>query len=57
MKRHYYFVVYLLWLAMVLSTHDAHAVPEDTTPDAFGFAAPTGINAPASASLSGGCCH
>jgi hypothetical protein len=46
MQRYYYFFIYLLWLAMALSLHDAHAGPhhnKDTTPNPFYFTDQTGV--------------
>jgi hypothetical protein len=37
MPRYYYFLAYLLWLVMVLGTHDVHAARKDTTPNPFTF--------------------
>ncbi|WAK02567.1 multiheme c-type cytochrome [Methylobacter sp. YRD-M1] len=43
MQRYYYFFIYLLWLVMALSIHDAQAAKRDTTPDPFYFTDQTGI--------------
>ncbi|WP_051299931.1 autotransporter outer membrane beta-barrel domain-containing protein [Methylobacter luteus] len=70
MQRYYYFFIYLLWLVMALSIHDAQAAKKDTTPDPFFFTDQTnvalntvvtsntitvsGINASTSISVTGG---
>lgn len=73
MQRYYYFFIYLLWLVMALSIHDAHAGPrhhKDTTPAPFYFTDQTdvalatvvtsntitvgGINASTAISITGG---
>jgi hypothetical protein len=43
MPRYYYFLAYLLWLVMVLGTHDAQAARKDTIPNPFAFTGQTGI--------------
>jgi hypothetical protein len=37
MPRYYYFLAYLLWLVMVLGTHDVHAARKDTILNPFTF--------------------